>query len=404
MMEAQRIMTIRKDIFIASLAICFLFISCVPSFCTQYSHSDEDRINAGIIKDKLSMDEIEDVKDAVDKALANSDISKGHGITSQEILSNTIKGNPLKSLEGLPKVFLGLLGKEIKANIALVIQLFAVMLIGAVIRAMQPINKGLSNETAKLAVNGVLIIIAAVSFGSMVDIARTTIDTMQQISSLAMPAMLALMASTGKIVSVAAIQPILFIFVNVANYIFKTVLLPLIVMAGILFLVNSISERFKLKALANLLKTITVWATGVISLIMSILISLQKMAGSSVDAISIKTTKFALGTFVPVAGKYMADAAETILMLTSAASNFVGILTIICLGVIFAMPFIRTFAIMISFRVAAALGAPICDEEISDALEDSASCFSVMMGVMGASLFGNIFLVGAMMQLGGVIT
>ena len=36
---------------------------------------------------------------------------------------------------------------------------------------MQPKEGGLSNEAARLAVNGVLIIIASVSFGSMVDIA-----------------------------------------------------------------------------------------------------------------------------------------------------------------------------------------------------------------------------------------
>lgn len=379
-------------------------MSCIPSFCTQSSEDNQATINANILEDKLGIDEIENVKDAVDKALTDSNISNGYSITSEEILNDSIKGNPLKSLEGLSKTLLGLLGKEVKANIALIIQLFAIMLIGAVIRAMQPMDGGLSNEAAKLAVNGVLIIIAAVSFGSMVDIARSTIDSMQQISSLAMPAMLALMASSGKIISVAAIQPIMFVVVNGANYLFKTVLLPITVMAGILFLVDSISERFKLRTLAKLLKSITVWATGIMTLILSILISVQKIASSSVDAVTIRTTKFALGTFVPVAGKYMADAAETILMCTSAASNFVGILAIIGLGVIFAIPFIKIFVIMISFRLAAAFGAPICDEAICDALEDSSECFTVMLGIMGASLFGNILLAGTMMQLGGVFT
>ncbi len=397
-------MIMRKSIFIVSIVICFVFMSCIPSFCTQSSEDNQATINANILEDKLGIDEIENVKDAVDKALTDSNISNGYSITSEEILNDSIKGNPLKSLEGLSKTLLGLLGKEVKANIALIIQLFAIMLIGAVIRAMQPMDGGLSNEAAKLAVNGVLIIIAAVSFGSMVDIARSTIDSMQQISSLAMPAMLALMASSGKIISVAAIQPIMFVVVNGANYLFKTVLLPITVMAGILFLVDSISERFKLRTLAKLLKSITVWATGIMTLILSILISVQKIASSSVDAVTIRTTKFALGTFVPVAGKYMADAAETILMCTSAASNFVGILAIIGLGVIFAIPFIKIFVIMISFRLAAAFGAPICDEAICDALEDSSECFTVMLGIMGASLFGNILLAGTMMQLGGVFT
>ncbi|MGI6049409.1 MAG: stage III sporulation protein AE [Acetivibrionales bacterium] len=397
-------MKISKFIFIVGTVIYFVFSSTVSGFCYQDSLTHQEEINVNILEDKLEMDEIENVKNAVDKALTNPSISNKYSITSEEILNNLLKGNPLKSLEGLPNALLSILGKEVKANIALIIQLFAVMLIGAVIRAMQPKEGGLSNEAARLAVNGVLIIIASVSFGSMVDIARSTIDSMQQISSLAMPAMLALMASSGKIVSVAAIQPIMFVIVNGINYLFKVVLLPVTVMAGVLFLVDGISERFKLKTLAKLLKSIAVWATGIMTLILSILVSVQKIASSSVDAVTIRTTKFALGTFIPVAGKYMADAAETILMCTSAASNFVGILTIIGLGVIFAIPFIKVFVIMISFRLAASFGAPICDEAICDALEDSADCFSVMMGIMGASLFGDILLAGTMMQLGGVIT
>lgn len=185
--------------------------------------------------------------------------------------------------------------------------------------------------------------------------------------------------------------------------IFKTVILPLTVMAGTLFLVNSMSERFKLSTLAKLIKSSAVWITGTITLVFSILITIQKIAGSSIDAATIKTTRFAIGTFIPVAGKYMTDAAETILLCTSAVSNIAGILTVIGLGLVFVVPFIKVFIIMMAFRLAAALGSPICDESIYDALSDTASCISVMLGIMGASLFVIILLTGTLMNSAGVM-
>lgn len=389
---------IRFSIFIF-LAVIFTSTPVAASFSTDA----ESVISENIIEEKLGNSEIKTVKDTVDKALSKSQISKAYNLNSEEIIKNSLKGKPLESLKGLPKILLAILGKEIKVNLVLIIQLFAIMLLGAVIRALQPLENGIPNEAAKLGVNGMLIIVAAVSFGSVVDIAKNTIETMQYIASLVMPALIALMAASGRIVSVTAMQPLMLVGVNFACQIFKTVLLPLTVMAGTLFLVDSISERFKLNTLAKLLKSCAIWITGTITLVFSIFMSIQKVAGSSIDAVTLKTTRFAIGTFIPVAGKYMTDAAETILLCTSAVSNIAGILTVIGLGVVFAIPFIKVFVIMIAFRLTAAIGAPICDESICDALMDSAGCISIMLGIMGASLFVIILLTGTLMNSSGIM-
>ena len=391
----------KKMIVFISIILAALF-SPVTGYSSAYEEK-ETGINKEIIEEKLKSSEIKSIKEAVDKEIKKTPITKAYDFNSQDILDDALKGRPVDSLKGLPKILIAVLGKDIKANLVLILQLFAVMLLGAVIRSLQPLENGIPNEVAKLGVNGVLIVISAVSFGSIVDIARTTIESMQSIASLAMPALFALMAASGRIVSVTAIQPLMLFGVNVACHLFKTVLLPLAVMAGLLFLVDSVSERFKVKTLAKLLKSGAVWATGVITLVFSLLISIQKIASSSVDAVALKTTKFAIGTFVPVAGKYMADAADTILLCTLAASNIAGILAVTGLIIVSVIPFIKVFIIMISFRLAASFGAPICDENICEALEEAAGCLSVILGIMGAALFVVVLLAGTLMNASGVI-
>jgi stage III sporulation protein AE len=360
-------------------------------------------ISENIIEEKLNSSEVDSVKKAVDEALQKTEISGAYGFNSEDLLTDALKGNPIKNLKGLPKIMLSVLGKEIKANLALILELFAVMLLGAVIRAMQPLEDGIPNAAAKLSVNGVMVVIASISFGSVAETARSAIESMQNVAAIAMPALIAMMASAGQIVSFTAIQPIMLFAVNTACQLCKTVLLPLAVMSGIIFLVDSVSERFKLKTLAKLLKSCTSWLTGAVALLFSILISIQKLAGGSVDAAAIKTTKFAINTFVPVAGKYMSEAAETILICTSAVRNAAGAITVIGLGLVVINPFIKVLVIMLSFRLAAALGSPICDECTSNALEDAAGCISLMIGIMGASLFVLILLTGAMMSSVGLM-
>ncbi len=385
--------------------LLFLLLLCLlmtPSFCqTETSGSD---LSEGLLEEQLKNSEMKNIQKTIDKALSETELSQDYRFSSEELLLSALKGMPMENLKGLPKLLLAILGKEIKSNLALILELYCVMLLGTVIRALQPLESGIPSEVAKLSVNGVLVIIAAVSFGGITQVVLSAIDSMQNIASLVMPALFALMAASGRIVSVTAMQPIMLMGVNTACHVFKTILLPLTIMAGVLFLVDSVSERFKLKTLAKLLKSCSVWLTGAITLAFSVVVSIQKLASSTVDQVAIKTTKFAIGTFIPVAGKYMSDAADTILMCASAARNAAGILTLIGLGLIFVVPFIKVFIIMLALRLAAAFGSPLCDECICDALEDAAGCLSVILGIMGASLFVLVLLTGTFMNSGGFMT
>ncbi|MCX7772078.1 MAG: stage III sporulation protein AE [Clostridia bacterium] len=391
----------KAKIIFSVLMFFFMLLMPVPAYGAQAATPEP--IDQEVLEQKLNSTDIKTIQQGVDKALEKSDISDAYRFNSDELLQNALKGAPLDNMKGLPKTLLAILGKEIKANVALVLELFAVMLFGAIIRSLQPMQSGISNEAARLGVNGVMVILAAVSFGSLVKIVTTAIESMQNIAAIAMPALFALMASSGKIVSVTAMQPIMFLGVNAACQILKTVLLPIAVMSGLLFLINSISERFKLKSLAKLLKSCAVWATGVLTLIFSIIVTIQKLASTTVDAVALRTTKFAISTFVPVAGKYMSDAADTIIVCASAARNAAGILTLVGLGLIFVLPFIKVFVVMMTFKLTAAVAAPLGDDGILGGLEEAAGSLQVMLGIMGAALFVLVLLTGTMMSSTGLM-
>lgn len=371
-----------------------------PVFAEESHRASQ--IQDQVLNGQLNNDEVNTIRKAVDRALDDAG-DLDYDLSVDEILENAARGRPMDRLGGLPSALLSLLGKEFKGNVILMLELFAVMLLAALFKGLQPREKGISNESVKLAINGAMAVIAAASFGSIVRMAQGTIESMQILASIAMPALYALLAASGQIVSATALQPLVLAGVNVACHLFKTILLPLSVMAGVLFLVDSISDRFRLKNIAKLLKTIAIWVTGVITLVFSIAVSLQKVSGSTVDAAAVKTAKFAIGTLVPVAGKNMSDAAETLLACTHAVRNAAGVATVIGLAILFAIPFIKMLVIMLVYRLVAAFGAPLGDDNICSALEEAAGCMSVMIGIMGASLFVLILLTGTLMSSTGFL-
>lgn len=382
-----------------------MVISIIIWILGAVSASAEDSgFEDSLIQGQLQNREVESVKDAVDKAVQEGDLQKVFDLSTYDLLQDVAKGNPLDQLKGIPKGIGALLGKELKANIGLILELLAVFILSAIIKGLQTDEKGISSSATQLAVSGTMAVIAAASFGAIVTVAKDAIESMQTLASVAMPALVAMMAASGRIVSVAAFQPIMLLGVNGACHILKNILLPLAVMAGILFLVNSISDRFKLKNLAKFIKSCATWGTGTLTLIFSLALTVQRIASSSVDQVTLKTAKFAIGTFIPVAGKNMSDAAEALLACANAARNATGILTILGLGVVVIIPFIKIFVIMMAFKLAAAVGAPTGNEAICDALDDSAGCMSVMLGIVGASLFVMVILTGTLMNSGGIVS
>lgn len=395
--------SLKSKMILSLLLFSLSFFLCIPEAFAE-TDAAEPSVNEGILKEQLNNAEIKNVRETIDDALKQSEIGDSYRFSSEELLENALKGTPMDNLKGFPQFLLSILGKEIKSNLGLLLELFCVMLLGTVLRSLQPMGSGIAGEAAKLTVNGVLIIIASVSFGGITRVVLSAIESMQNIAALVMPALFALMAASGRIVTVTAMQPVMLLGVNAACQVYKTVLLPLVIMAGILFLVDSVSERFKLKSLAKLLKSCAVWITGAVTLAFSIAVTIQRLASGTVDAVAVKTTKFAIGTFVPVAGKYMSDAADTILLCTSAVRNAAGILTLIGLGLVFLVPFVKVLIIMLTFRLAAAFGSPICDESVCDALEDAAGCLSVILGIMGATMFTLILLTGTFMNSSGFMS
>lgn len=385
----------------AGLLVLVLLWLTLPQVVFAEDNRQDSQFRDQILNGQLKNDEVRSIRDAVDQAL--QDIKElDYHFSVDRILEDAAKGMPVNQLNGLPSALLGLLGKEFKANVLLMLELVAVMLLAALLKGLQLKENGLSGTAVKLAVNGALAVMAAASFGGIVRMAQGTIESMQILASVAMPALYAMMAASGQVVSATALQPLILAGVNVACHLFRTILLPLTVMAGVLFLVDSISDRFKLKNLAKLLKTIAVWITGAVTLVFTVAVNIQKVSGSAVDAAAVKTAKFAIGTFVPVAGKNMSDAAETILACTHAVRNAAGVVTVIALGILFAVPFVKIVVIMLIYRLTAAFGAPLGDENICGALEDAAGCMSVMIGIMGASLFVLILLTGTLMSSTGL--
>jgi len=257
-------------------------------------------------------------------------------------------------------------------------------------------------ELAYFSCHGAIVTMLALGFQTVLRYAREVLDTIDNITGFAVPALLALLISSGNIVSGSALQPVLLFAIQGTVKIFRDVFLPLCLLSGILYIVSGLSDRIKITGMADLLKQIVAWGLAGILTVYGSVVAIQGVIGGTVDGAVTKTAKTAISTMIPVAGKYMADAADTILSCALVIKNAAGMATMIITLAVCIIPILKILAIALLYQFAAAIIEPFAEEHLYDCLSYISDCMKTIVGIVGAALFMFLLSVGTLLRAGGI--
>lgn len=140
--------------------------------------------------------------------------------------------------------------------------------------------------------------------------------------------------------------------------------MPLILIGTALGIISKISDKVQISKLSKYFKSSTIWILGIVLTVFVGILSLEGSLTSSVDGITAKTAKAAVSNFIPVVGKILGDAVETVIGCSNILKNAVGIVGVIVVIGICIMPIIKLAILMGTYYIASALCEPIADEKI----------------------------------------
>jgi stage III sporulation protein AE len=215
------------------------------------------------------------------------------------------------------------------------------------------------SKVAYAVVYMVLIIIALNSFRLAMEYAHEAIQTMTHFMVAMVPLLLALLASSGGLISAAFFHPIILFLMNTTGVVVQYVTLPLLFLAALLGIVSTMSEHYKVTQLADLLTKIAVGTLGAILTVFLGVMSVKGTTSAVADGIALRTTKFVTGNFVPVVGKMFTDAADTVVTASMLLKNAVGIVGVALLLMIVIFPALKIFVIAFIYKLSAAVLQPL---------------------------------------------
>lgn len=308
-----------------------------------------------------------------------------------------------KLFPGMAELFSGLLRyllKEVLANIRLMGQLLLLAVAGALLKSLQGAFG--SQEVARITEAVIFFVLLGLALGSFslaLQIGRAAVDNMVNFMLALLPVLLTLMASLGHVTSAAVFHPIIIVSVNLIAALVRNVFFPLIFFATILYLLNHFSPDFRIDRLASFFKDASIWGIGLMLTVFVGITGVQGVAGGIGDAVSLRTAKFLTGTFIPVVGRAMADALETVLGYSLLLKNTATLTGLVILAMITIFPLLKLLALVIIYRFSGALVQPLGENSLAAALDTMGNClimvFAAVATVSLAFFIGVAIIIGA---------
>lgn len=220
------------------------------------------------------------------------------------------------------------------------------------------------------------------NFADIIALAKNTIQNLVGFSYTLLPILLTLMMTTGNIVSASAVQPILLFLITFIGNMITTFLLPLILIGTALSIISKVSDKVQIDKLAKYFKSSVVWVLGIVLTIFVGVLSLEGSLTSSVDGVTAKTAKAAVSNFIPVVGKILGDAVDTVIGCSNILKNAVGIVGVIVVIGICIIPIIKLSILTITYYITSALCQPIADDKIVSLLSGMGDTFKVLLAML----------------------
>ena len=226
--------------------------------------------------------------------------------------------------------------------------------------------------------------IASAAFYEAALCASQAIENVAVFMRFIVPVLVTTLLTCGAAISAQTLEPTLLAIVEVAVWVIETVFIPGVMISTALNIVNGMSDKFKTDRMVKLLNSAVKWGLSVMLTVFVSLAGLKSIASAGADGLAVKLSKFAASNLIPMIGGILAESVETVLNCSVVIKNSVGILGIICLILIALRPVLKLGALLIIFRITAAVSEPVSEPKLITCISRLGDSISVLFSMIAA--------------------
>lgn len=373
----------KRTVLLFWILILWLFPAAVSTAAGESEVQKNTAASAFSLDDalkNLDMQALEEYKTSIDSQLSPYMDRK----PARQWLTDFVKGNWQFDFKKTSSNLMRFFFKEVMANFNLLGKLIILSVLAALLVNLQ---NSFSAEVSRIAYMACFLALAGIAFSSfkvVLGIGHQTIDNMVTFMMAMLPQMMVLVAGLGNINTSVMLFPMLMTTATAFANAIKNIVIPLIIMSALLSLVNHMSDTIKVERMANFFRQLAQLSLAFLVTVFVGIFTLRALYASVLDKVALRTTKFITDNTIPVVGKMFSDTIEVAAGYVVMLKQALGILGVIIIFGIIIFPLLKIAAIVLIYKISAAMVEPMGDPKTAAILEIMSTHLLLMLAAMAA--------------------
>lgn len=319
------------------LIICLLSISLFikPEYCVSASDDIEESltVTTSEIIDSIDLSGLEDI-------VAGLELNNLFGMSVSEKISSIISGEYFTNYSSIFSAILSLFFIDIRSLLPLIFTILAIGLLSSILNSF----KSDSNDTSDMVYfvcYGVVVILILISFKEILSSVSTVISNISSVMQIVFPILITLLVSIGSMSSISIYNPLVAVLTTAVDFVFEKLLYPIFILIFIFTVLGKLTNSIRLDKLNKFFMSTFKWVIGIVLTLFTGFLSIQGISAGRFDSISIKATKFALKSYIPLIGSFVADGMDFIVLGSILVKNTIGLVAIFILFIMIISPIVK---------------------------------------------------------------
>ncbi len=227
-----------------------------------------------------------------------------------------------------------LLEQQWKEPIRLLGQILGILLLSSL---LFPLQDSLLKDNASLLFSFAAVICLCASFaGPVADCISAAMESIQHCSVFLLsliPVLCGILTAGGQAAAATGYQLLLFTICQIVSQLAVSTMVPLMGMYFALSMISGVFPKLGMQGIISGIKSAACWGLGIVTTIFVGLLSLQTFVSANVDVVTMKTSRFLMGSFIPVVGSILSEAygaAQGCMALLKSTIGTFGIVVALC--------------------------------------------------------------------------
>ena len=320
----------------------------------QFVVAKTDNANAN----KLSQ-VVMQVLDGIDFAELDNVVGE---LASVELLGGSVKDKVAKLLTGefftnYSSVFQAVVSVflvDIREFLPFLFTILAIGILSSLINEFKNGSDGTS-DIIHFVCMSVMVITIIFIFKDILSLVSDTLSILLKQMEIIFPILLALMTAIGSFSSVSIYNPLVAVLTTIVGFVFEKLLFPIFIVIFVLSILGNLTETVKLGKMQSFLSSLFKWSVGIVFTLFTGFLSLQGITAGRYDSVSIKATKFAVKSYIPIIGSYISEGMDFLVLGSVLVKNTIGLVGVFILFLTVLSPIISILIIKLGLQLSGAI-------------------------------------------------